>query len=103
MTTDEIKALIQRRRLQVLIHSCIYYVFSESLVTDEQWKQWALELMRLQAEHPDLAGQVVYAAEFQGFDPSTGYHLPIREPDVMNRALHLIRYHDLGGRHAKDT
>lgn len=95
MTADEIKLLIQRRRLQLLVHSCIYYVFGSSLITDEQWKQFALELMDLQSRYPELAGQVVYDKAFHGFDPSTGYHLPIQDEAVISRALHLIRYHDL--------
>ncbi len=94
MNSDEIKAMIQRRRLQLLVHSSIYYVFGTSLVSDEQWKRWALELMELQSRHPDLAAQVIYDNEFRGFDTSTGYHLPIRDEAVVSRALHLIRYHD---------
>ncbi len=95
MTADEIKLLIQRRRLQLLVHSSIYYVFGTSLITDEQWKRWALELMDLQSRYPELTGQVVYGNAFRGFDPSTGYHLPIQDEAVISRALHLIRYHDL--------
>lgn len=95
MSADEIKILIQRRRLQLLVHSSIYYVFGTSLITDEQWKQWALDLMDLQSRYPELAREVVYDNAFHDFDPSTGYHLPIRDEAVISRALHLIRYHDL--------
>ena len=51
MINEEIKSLIQRRRLQLLVHSAIYYAYNESIVTDEQWKNWALELERLQADY----------------------------------------------------
>lgn len=94
LTEDEIKSLIQRRRLQILVHSCIYYVFGSSLISDNQWKDWAIELVGLQKAHPKIANQVKYAKEFKDFDPSTGYNLPIREDDVMSRALHLMRYCD---------
>lgn len=94
MTDIEIKALIQRRRLQILVHSCIYYVFGSSLISDNQWKDWAVELVALQKANPKIANEVKYAKEFKGFDPSTGYNLPIREENVMSRALRLIRWHD---------
>ena len=41
MINEEIKSLIQRRRLQLLVHSAIYYAYNESIVTDEHWKNWA--------------------------------------------------------------
>ena len=91
---DEIKSLIQRRRLQILVHSCIYYVFGSSLISDNQWKNWAIELIELQNAHPKIADKVIYAKEFKDFDVSTGYNLPIREEKVISRALHLIRYYD---------
>ena len=37
MTKTEISELIKRRRLQILIHSCIYYEFNQNLITDIQW------------------------------------------------------------------
>ncbi len=94
LNKDEIKSLIQRRRLQILVHSCIYYVFGSSLISDNQWKDWAVELVSLQKGNPKIANQVKYAKEFKDFDPSTGYNLPIQDEDVISRALHLIRWHD---------
>lgn len=94
LTEYGIKSLIQRRRLQILVHSCIYYVFGSSLISDNQWKDWAVELVSLQKGNPKIANQVKYAKEFKDFDPSTGYNLPIREDDIMSRALHLMRYCD---------
>ena len=35
---------IQQRRLQLLIHSCIYYEFNQNLISDKQWDEWAKEL-----------------------------------------------------------
>ncbi len=94
LDNDEIKSLIQRRRFQILVHSCIYYVFGSSLISDNQWKDWAIELVELQKANSKIANQVKYAKEFKDFDPSTGYNLPIREDVIMSRALHLMRYHD---------
>lgn len=59
MNKDEIAELIKRRRLQILIHSCIYYEFNQNLITDTQWASWALELEQLQAKYLDIAKQVV--------------------------------------------
>ena len=37
---------IQQRRLQILVHSCIYYELNGSSVSDKQWDTWARELVR---------------------------------------------------------
>lgn len=88
---DEIRALILRRRLQVLIHSCIYYVFNENIVSDSTWSGWARELAELQKKHPSIASRVDYAREFQDFDGSTGFHLPTRNPEIMAKAQYLLK------------
>ena len=87
---DEIRSLILRRRLQILVHSCIYYVFDENIISDSQWSKWAKELVKLQKEYPQIANRVDYSKEFNGFDASTGYHLPIRNIEIMNKAQELL-------------
>ena len=91
--TNQVVALIQQRRLQVLVHSCIYYTLCSSIVSDEQWQRWANELVQLQKEYPQQAEKAVYAKEFRGFDATTGFHLPIQEPKVVARAKMLLNYH----------
>jgi ABC-type amino acid transport substrate-binding protein len=88
---EPIRALIQRRRHQVLIHSCIYYRFNQSLVTDEQWNSWAQELVKLQKQHPKVSQSVGYHKYFVDFDSSTGYDLPIARPEIMRKAQLLLR------------
>lgn len=88
---DEIRALILRRRLQVLVHSCIYYVFNENIVSDSTWSGWAGELARLQKRYPFIASRVDYAQGFQDFDGSTGFHLPTRNPEIMAKAQYLLK------------
>ena len=88
---DEVRSLILRRRLQVLVHSCIYYVFNENIVSDSTWSEWARELAQLQKDYPKIADRVDYAEEFKGFDASTGYHLPTRNIEIMNKAQDLLR------------
>ena len=50
--SNRIKAKIRQRRSQMLIHSCLYYEMDDSIVSDDQWQQWADELEVLQKENP---------------------------------------------------
>ena len=86
--------LIQRRRLQLLVHSCIYYEYNESLVSDEQWKNWAIELETLQNDFPQESERAPWYEVFKGFDHSTGYHLPTKDSWVMGTARWLLRIAD---------
>jgi len=88
---DDVEALINRRRRQVLVHSVIYYEFNENLVSDAQWAAWGLELVKLQNEHPDIAKKCIYASAFESFDASSGYNLPLRDPWAQNKARYLLR------------
>lgn len=81
---------IQQRRLQMLVHSCLYYEFNTSLITDSQFDSWARELVTLQLENPDISEQVKWAEEFKDWDGTTGFHLPLREPWVVDKAYHLL-------------
>ena len=85
----EIAELIQQRRLQLLVHSCIYYELNKSVISDAKWDKWAKELVKLQAQHPRIAKEVIYAEAFLGFDGSTGFDLPIRDEWVMKKAQQL--------------
>lgn len=87
--------LIQRRRLQLLVHSCIYYEYNESIVTDEQWKNWAMELEALQRDYPRESEFAPWADAFREFDHSTGFDLPTRDPWVMGTARWLLRLADI--------
>lgn len=90
MNNEEIKIFIQRRRLQVLIHSCIYYELNESIISDNTWSKWALELETLQKQYPEISEQVIYAKAFKDFDHSTGCNLPLKDPWVMTKAKWLL-------------
>lgn len=88
---DPIYCLIQRRRLQMLVHSCIYYEFGSSLITDWQFDTWARELAKLQAEHPEVSKEVPWYEEFIGWDGTTGFNLPLRHPWVLSTAERLLK------------
>lgn len=94
MKRDEVAELIQRRRLQLLVHSCIYYAYNESLVTDDTWAKWALELEQLQKDYPKIASEVRWADAFKNFDHSTGYDLPYDQPGIRAKAIFLMRLHE---------
>lgn len=78
---------IEHLRRLMLIHSCVYYELNSSLVDDHQWQAWADELTRLQMTHGFEYG--FYDSAFFNWDGSTGYHLPLRDPDVIRVARKL--------------
>lgn len=82
--------LIQRRRYQLLVHSCIYYHLHTSIISDYTWDSWARELVELQKDHPDISRQVVLYEYFEDFDGSTGFDLPIEEDWVVGIANKLL-------------
>ena len=84
---------IQQRRLQILVHSCIYYEFDTNIVDDHTYNKWAHELARLQDEYPDIAKTVIYAKEFEGFDGSTGFDLP-KTDEIKQKAEKLLSIKD---------
>src|SRR5690606_18840799 len=94
MNREQIKKLINRRRRQILLHSCIYYRLNDSIWTDEQYDKKARELQRLQEKFPDIAKECVYAKEVEDFTETTsGFKLPIHGPVIVEKAQRLLRYH----------
>lgn len=93
---ERILELINRRRRQILVHSCIYYDLGDNIISDHTWSAWAFELAELQKSYPEIAAQCAFHKEFIGFDGSTGCDLPLRDPWVLNKALKLLRYKKKG-------
>lgn len=85
------KALIKRRRLQLLVHSCIYYHFNTNLINDETFDSWARELVQLQKDHPEESKQVEWYSAFKDWEGSTGAYLPYTNGWVIFKAQQLIR------------
>lgn len=86
---SEVGELIKRRRLQMLIHSCLYYEMDENLISDEIFDKWAKELAQLIKEHPNEYSDR-FDSYFVDWDGSSGYHLPHRDPWVYSRAERLL-------------
>lgn len=82
---------IKQRRSQMLIHSYIYYILDDSIVSDDKWQEWADELAILQneEEYPMIGW---YDKEFRDWTGETGYHLP-RDPWIAEKATYLLRLH----------
>jgi NAD-dependent DNA ligase len=95
MQRDDIKSLIRRRRRQILVHSCLYYRLSETLVPDHVYDGWARELAVLHEKYPDIASTVEYHEYFQDFTSETvsGFDLPVHLPEIIAIAHSLLKYH----------
>lgn len=88
---QQIAELIQRRRLQLLVHSRIYYNLDHNIIEDKQWDILAKELVQLQLEYPTIADQVCYAAAFKDWDATTGAFLPLDDEWVKAKANQLVK------------
>lgn len=85
---------IKQRRLQMIVHSAIYYILNDNIISNAQWSQWANELKVLQENYPETAADVEYAEYFKDWDASTGFNLPINEDWALNKARQLLRSRD---------
>ena len=81
---------IQQRRLQMLVHSYIYYRMDDNIVTDHQWSAWATELADLQNKYPNIEKQVPFRKGFEDWDGSSGAFLPLNEPWIKTKARKLL-------------
>lgn len=93
-TAEVISSLIRRKRLQILVHSYIYYELDQNIISDEAWSKWALQLENLQQKYPEIAATVEYAEAFKDFDHSTGQNLRsvYMLPNIQATAHRLIAY-----------
>lgn len=84
--------LIKRRRLQILVHSALYYTLNENVISDHTYDMWSKELAELQRAYPQESQQAPFYEDFAEFDGSSGFDLPHKAPDVVNRARHILHY-----------
>jgi len=88
---DNIAELIQQRRLQMLVHSCIYYHLNRNIISDRQWDKWARELVELQSKYPEISKKVIWYEAFKDWDASTGAFLPITDEWVVQKAHYVLK------------
>ena len=90
LNDEQITELIKRRRLQLLIHSCIYYGMDLNIIDDHTFDKWSDELVQLQTQYPDISKQVEWYDAFKDWDGSTGAFLPINDAWVVAHAKYLL-------------
>ena len=82
-------AKIQQRRLQMLVHSYIYYVLNDNIISDSTWNKWAHELAVLQKKYPKTSKKVPYYKQFKDWDGSTGAFLDF-DDNIAGKAEYLL-------------
>lgn len=91
----DIAELIQQRRYQLLIHSCIYYHLNTNLISDRTWDLWAKELLSLQQTYPEISNCVTLFEYFKDWDASTGAFLPITSDWVVALSKRILKLHSV--------
>lgn len=87
---NETRSLILRRRLQILVHSNLYYRKDISLVPDSTFDSWCRELVELQTSFPNIASRVDYHNHFKDFTGETGMDLPYLLPEIEAKVELLL-------------
>lgn len=85
-----IEEKIKQRRLQMLVHSYIYYELDKNIINDATWDKWAMELVKLQKENPLASKNAEYYEQFKEWDGSTGAFLKF-DDKTKKRAERLLK------------
>lgn len=88
-----IEERIRQLRYNVLVHSCIYYRYNDSIISDYEYDKRAKELKMLVNKYPDIASKAVFSDIFKEWDISeclSGYDLRLTLPNIMTIAGHLL-------------
>lgn len=82
---------IQRLRLQMLVHSYLYYRKGTNIISDKEFDERAHRLADLQSRYFTISCKVkCFKEEFADWEGSTGMHLPLNNPWVMHKAEDLV-------------
>lgn len=93
--TQQIAELILRRRLQMLIHSRLYYTLDQPIWSDWEFTEKAKELAELQEKYPDISKKVEWYEEFEDWDGSSGAFLPLNHTWVVVRTNYILKLHEV--------
>jgi hypothetical protein len=88
-----IKDLIKRRRLQMLVHSYIYYKLNDNIISNATFDMWAEELIDLQEKYPEISKEVELYDIFSEFNIiGDAIRLPLEDDSrIANRARWLLQ------------
>jgi len=89
----EIARQIQRLRLNMLVHSRLYYKDGIPIMSDQDFDKMAYMLRDLQKKYPRESRIIVYYEAFKDWDGTTGYHLPLTDPWVVRKAEKILDIH----------
>lgn len=90
--TNESVELIKRRRLQLIVHSAIYYEFNDNIISDHQYDDWTEELVKLHKKNPSYSDR--FDQYFKDWNGETGFHFP-RDEEILTRAGRILKQHSL--------
>lgn len=97
INVDDAVRAIRCLRSALTVNAGLYYDLNETAITDHQWDEMALALVALQKRYAHVLPFVdFFDSAFDGFDGSTGFHLPYRvEPFLTNikRAAEYLEKH----------
>jgi hypothetical protein len=85
----KVQSKIRQRRSQMLVHSYIYYVLDDNIVSDDKWQQWANELRDIQKEYPEYCKINFFDREFSTWNGDSGAFLPLKDPYVIRKANYI--------------
>jgi len=86
-----IAAEIHRLRMNMLVHSCLYYQLDQNVLTDMQFDRMAYRLADLQREYPVVSKRVPNYEFFKEWDGSTGFNLPLDDTQLIEKSLYIRR------------
>jgi hypothetical protein len=87
-------AKIRRRRRQLLVHSYLYYRMNTNIISDNQYDEWARELIQLQEEYTEESKKADFYEDFKGFQMGDSFALPLDQAWIHEKSIQLVRYHN---------
>ena len=93
---NNIKAKMQQRIRQILVHSCIYYEYDMNIVDDSTYDRWGNELVELIKKYPQHLKELEFGMKFTHYvEMPSGFNLSYRHPDIMRKAQYLLKLRNL--------